>query len=133
MRNINKILIIKGSAQYDVLRDVCDELMRSFCSFGCIVTVIDLTHYSYNNCDLESFSKYDLIFSFDVIGIELYNLIDKPPLFWTFLVDPPFYLHERLMQIKGNVMVSCIDRQHVKYIDRFIQIYRGHVSCLMAG
>ena len=119
MRKIKKILIIKGAAQYGVLRYVCDELMCAFCEFGCITSMLDLSHTSYNDIDFSHLEQNDMIFSFDVIGIDIYRMMNHKPFFWTFLVDPPFYLHERLLQLDGNVMVSCIDRNHVNYIDTY--------------
>ena len=95
MHKLTKILIIKGSSQYDVARSFCDEIMRAFCSFGCLVTTLDLTAFP-ATFNTELLSQYDMIFSFDLTGIELYNTISEKPFFWSFLIDPPFYLNERL-------------------------------------
>lgn len=118
MHKLKKILIIKGSSQYDAARCFCDELMRAFCDLGCLVTTLDLTSFPVSD-HLDLFSQYDMIFSFDLTGIELYNTMSVKPFFWSFLIDPPFYLNERLKKVTGNVMVSCIDRSHVNYIDKY--------------
>lgn len=85
---------------------------------GHLVTILDLTTFPDIDCS-ELFARYDMIFSFDIIGIELYNRMNPKPFLWTFLIDPPIYLDERLKQINGDVMVSCIDRRHVLYIDKY--------------
>lgn len=118
MKTIRNILIIKGLAQYNAVRDFCDELQRAFCGMGCLVTLLDLTAFPDTDCK-ELFAGYDMILSFDVIGIELYNSMNTKPFFWTILIDPPNYLHERLKQIDSDFMVSCIDKRHVSYIDRY--------------
>ncbi len=118
MKEIKKILIIKGSSQYGAARCFCDELMRAFCNMGHLVTMLDLTTFPDAECG-DMFAQYDMIFSFDLAGIELYNTMSVKPFFWTMLIDPPIYLNERLKQMNGDVMVSCIDRRHVSYIDRY--------------
>ena len=118
MNIIKKILIIKGSSQYSAARCFCDELLRSFCNMGHLVTMLDLTALPDTECS-DLFAQYDMIFSFDLAGIELYNTMAVKPFLWTMLIDPPIYLNERLKQINGDVMVSCIDRRHVIYIDRY--------------
>ncbi len=128
MRRLTKILIIKGSSQYDAARCFCDEIMRAFCSLGCLVTMLDLTSFPTTN-NFELFSQYDMIFSFDLAGIELYNIMSVKPFFWSFLIDPPFYLNERLKRVSGNVMVSCIDQSHVSYIDKYYKNVRW--TCFM--
>lgn len=114
-----KILIIKGTSQYDQFRHICDEMLQSFCNLGCIASMLDLNSINPTSTDLEFISDYDILFSFNGIGIELYNSLKNRPFFWTFLVDHPFYHHSRLKLIDDKVMVSCIDRRHVEYIDRY--------------
>lgn len=116
---IKKVLILKGFSQYDVLRHFCDEMLQSLCSLGCLTTMLDLTSINPEILTSVLFNNYDMIFSFNSIGIELYNFMEHKPLFWSFLVDHPFHHHSRLQQIDGNVMVSCIDRRHVEYIDKY--------------
>lgn len=118
MKAIRNILIIKGSAQYNAARDFCDGLQQALCGMGYLVTMLDLTVFpATDHKDL--FDGYDMIISFDVIGIELYNSMTVRPFFWTLLIDPPYYLDERLKKINDSVMVSCIDRRHVLYIDKY--------------
>ncbi len=119
MNKLNKILIIKGSSQYDQFRYICDEMLNSFCTLGRIVTLLDLNNISKELLINDLFKDYDMIFSFNGIGIELYNSMKTKPLFWTFLVDHPFHHHKRLQQISDNVVVSCIDRRHMSYIDKY--------------
>ena len=102
--------------------------MRAFCDLGCLVTTLDLTSFPVSD-HLDLFSQYDMIFSFDLTGIELYNKMSVKPFFWSFLIDPPFYLNERLKRVSGNVMVSCIDQSHVSYIDKYYKNVRW--TCFM--
>ncbi len=118
MNYIKKLLIIKGASQYNAARCFCDELQHAFCNMGHLVTMLDLTVIPCSGCK-DLFAQYDMIFSFDLAGIELYNTMDSRPFFWTMLIDPPIYLNERLKQIHSNVMVSCIDRHHVNYVDKY--------------
>ncbi len=116
---MKKVLVIKGTSQYDQFRFVCDEMFTAFTNLGCLVTLLDCKYFDFTSVNKELFADYDLIFSFNGIGIELYNAMLKKPMFWTFLVDHPFHHNSRLKQINDNVMVSCIDRRHVEYIDRY--------------
>lgn len=118
MERIYQILIIKGSAQYNAVRSFCDELQRAFCSLGHLVTMLDLTSFTGTE-NTELFKDYNMIFSFDLIGIELFNSMSVKPFFWGFLIDPPNYLNERIKKADGNIMVSCIDNRHVSYIDKY--------------
>lgn len=116
-----KILLIKGSSQYDAVRYFCDEMLLCFTKVGCLVTMFDMTQINPSIVGPDLFDSYDMVFSFNAIGIEIYNSMKVHPFFWTFLVDPPFHVHKRLELIDKNdpVMVSCIDRNHVAYIDRY--------------
>ena len=69
---MKRILIIKGASQYNAARSFCDEIQQSFCNMGNLVTMLDLTTFpDTDRTDL--FDQYDMIFSLDVTGIELYN------------------------------------------------------------
>lgn len=41
------------------------------------------------------------------------------PLILNILVDHPLYYHSKLEKVKGNMILFCIDREHVTYIKRF--------------
>ena len=115
---VKNILIIKGASQYGAARCFCDELQDGFCRLGHLVTMLDLTTFS-DTIHTNLFDQFDMIFSFDLMGIEFYNAMDRKPFFWTMLIDPPIYLHKRLKQANGDIMVSCIDRRHVIYLDKY--------------
>lgn len=117
---IKKVLVIKGGSQYGQTRYEADEMIKGFIEQNCKVSIMDLMSDETNYTD-GWVEGYDLILGFNAMGIEWY-MADKTankPLFWAFLVDHPFYHHLRLLKIKGNVIVSCIDRKHVEYIDRY--------------
>ena len=82
INSINRILIIKGSSQYDVMRYVCDAMQQAFINCGCEADMIDLERFPYNDTSLASLSSYDMFFSFDVVGIDLYNTLKNKPFFW---------------------------------------------------
>ncbi len=116
---VKRILIIKGNTQYGVLDSVCDEFLTSFCDMGYVVSMLNLGNFRYDLYSDNLFSNFDLILSFDGMGIDLYNQMSVKPFFWMYLVDHPFYLNERLKKAGNNVMVSCVDRRHVDYIDKY--------------
>lgn len=124
MRRIDRILIIKGESQYGQMGAALDEMIKGFLSKGCLVTIMDLLHDDAESLRLRKdwIHDYDLIFSMNMIGLELYKADESQlkPLFWGYLEDHPFHLHSRLEMVKGeDIIVSCCDRGHVEYIDQF--------------
>ncbi len=123
MRRINRVLVIKGIGQYAQMRCAIDEMVKGFLAKGCLVTVLDLIYDEGEQLRLTKdwIDQYDLIFSMNLIGHELYisSNAENKPIFWGFLEDHPFHLHSRIDKMKGNVVLSCCDRQHVEYVERY--------------
>lgn len=61
---------------------------------------------------------YDFVFSIDSIFLAERELYLKNPdtLFWSFLVDHPYYLYSRLLEQHNNQIVSCVDYAHIQYL-----------------
>lgn len=119
----DSILVIKGTSQYDQLRCECDEMIRGFIEQGRIVTVLDLLYEGDKRQKKGWTKEYDMIFSFNAIGAELYAADEnaKKPLFWDFQVDHPVDQQLRFADIYQKLMISCIDGSHVRYIDDYWQ------------
>lgn len=124
-----KILILKGQSRYGVLRKFSDTMAAAFRNLGNDIDIFD--------GDVEDVTPqlqhtklqyYDLVFSFNAVLIESCEVILNNPdtLFWSFLVDHPYYHHSRLMIPHKNHIVSCIDRTHVQYLR---QHYPNIKSC----
>jgi glycosyltransferase involved in cell wall biosynthesis len=59
----------------------------------------------------------------DIYGINICN----------YLLDHPFYYQEILERSPSNTICVCVDRNHVKYIDRFCRNVRKAVFLPLAG
>jgi len=120
---VSKILIIKGTSCYDVLRYFEDTLVEAFCKMNIIVDVFDgadrqTLQKQSEHCRTQ---KYDFVLSFNAVLIDSLDafLYDKSTMFWSFLVDHPYYHHYRLTQPYGNHFISCVDRNHVDYVQKY--------------
>lgn len=120
---IKKMLIIKGNGQYFVLNEFIDELIAAFRELGICVEEYVLGGESYfANNKYCSYSEYDMIFAFNAValeGIVSENIKNDNTLIWSFLVDHPYHHTERLLSRGNNHYVSCVDRNHVKFIKRY--------------
>lgn len=117
-----KILILKDQSRYNVLRIFSDTLASAFKNMGNDVDIFDgaaedvtaqLQHTKLQN--------YNLVFSFNAILIDSCEIIlnNQDTLFWSFLVDHPYYHHMRLLVPHTNHIVSCIDHAHVQYLKQY--------------
>lgn len=120
---VSKLLVIKGQSRYDVLRYFEDTLVEAFRKMDIIVDVFDAS----DNDTLQEQAihctnqKYDFVLSFNAVLIDSLDafLNDKNTMFWSFLVDHPYYHHYRLSQPHNNHFVSCVDRNHVRYTKKY--------------
>lgn len=116
---VSKMLVIKGQSRYDVLRYFSDALIESFRKKNIEVDVFDASDDSTlqaqsNHCRAQS---YDFVLSLNgvfVNALDVY-LHNRNTLFWSFLVDHPYYHHYRLLEPHINHLASCVDRNHVTY------------------
>lgn len=124
-----KILVVKGQSRYGVLRYFSDTMAEAFKNLGHEVDIFD--------GDMEDLTPqlehtklqfYDMVFSFNAILIDSCDIVINNPdtMFWSFLVDHPYYHHERLMTPHKNHIVSCIDRVHTQYLQQYYPHTKGH-------
>ena len=121
---LKNILIIKGSAQYGVMRDFADALVKGFSHYGLSVDYFDAILSDDNPDNIATMSKeYDLVLSFNGMLLGAQEMLFKNPnsIFWTFLVDHPYHHHWRMLAKCNNHVVSCVDRKHVEYIKKYYQ------------
>lgn len=119
---VKKILVLKGKTQYGVLRDFADEIIKGFRAKGIDTDVYD-DNIGIDGPENVVFRdrEYDLILAFNGIMLGVQEKLTKNPntLFWSFLVDHPYYHHSRLLAKCNNHIVSCIDNNHVEYIKKY--------------
>ena len=120
MGDIQKILMIQGESQYDAISCFKNDLADGFRQLGCRVDILggitkdalDRTIY---------FEEYDVVLSFFGITSVLYDAINRNPntLFFLFLVDHPYYRYDWLAEQHRNLIVSCIDRNHCNFLQKY--------------
>ena len=120
MGDIQKILMIQGESQYDAISCFMNDLSDGFRQLGCPVDILagitkdalDRTIY---------FEEYDVVLSFFGITSVLYDAINRNPntLFFLFLVDHPYYRYDWLAEQHRNLIVSCIDRNHCNFLQKY--------------
>lgn len=116
-KKIKKVLILIGGSQYNVLFSFARELREALVEQG-----IKVDYYHTEKHVVEEVKanliKYDLFISFNGMGVED-GFLEKRcnSKMWCFLVDHPFYHEDRLKALWGTNIVSCIDREHVAYLN----------------
>ncbi|AOQ23414.1 hypothetical protein MTAT_09950 [Moorella thermoacetica] len=138
------IVIYKGQSQYDVLRVFTDQLGEAFKSLGREVYNVDLLANNARQQLQEAFSQpCEFVLAFNAMGIDLqisgkslYDALSIP--FIAVLVDDPIYHRERLEQPVENLMIACVDRSHINFINSYYGSQRTcfflpHGGCTVAG
>lgn len=117
-KKIKKVLILIGGSQYNVLFSFARELREALIEQGMKVDYYHTEKYIIEEVKA-NLIKYDLFISFNGMGVE-HGFLEKRcnSKMWCFLVDHPFYHEERLKALWGTNIVSCIDREHVAYLNR---------------
>lgn len=118
------IIVFKGSSQYDVLRYFANDLARAFGKFNCDVELVDFNqeHWEKKLASILESKNVAFFVGINGIGIQmelngesLYTRLKTP--FFAFLVDHPMYHITRLESaIHNNVIVSCMDVEHINYL-----------------
>ena len=119
---LEKVRIIKGGSQYGVMRDFADALAEGFKEQRIEVHIYDATMKENKDYNLRLREKdYDMILSFNgmILGVQEQLIKNPNTLFWSFLVDHPYYHHWRLLTKCNNHIVSCVDRKHVDYVKKY--------------
>lgn len=114
------MLIVLGKSQYGAMNRFALDLRAGFEKNGCVVDWWD------NTCTEEveivkcKNKEYDFVLLFNLCTMKNSELYTKSSstLFWSFMVDSPVYHLQRLQYCNKNVIVSFIDRNHLKYAER---------------
>lgn len=128
---VKRILLCKGQGVYNASNYFIDELASFFEKEGVDVDVFECESV----LDRDNLQQYNLIFSFNNIMLpEIAKLVaGTNTLLWGFLLDHPVHLHERLLQVNEQYIVSCVDRNHVEYIKRYYKNVEKILYLPLAG
>lgn len=126
---MKKILIIKGSSQYQSTRRMADHISDAWIKDGHDVNIFDVTHYDDQQAidtltEIVVNDAFDLIFAINGVGFELSyqekKLMDyaKGKVLGMF-VDIPIVHEPRFANHKSsNVYASFIDQNHVDFVKK---------------
>lgn len=130
---MGRVVLFKGQSQYDVLRIFIDQLGKGFKEQNKEVVIVDLLANDVLQQLQNAFQKpCDFVFAFNAMGIELqvnnrslYDVMNVP--FIASLVDDPVYHLSRLEQPVENMLITCVDRAHMNFINSY---YGGQRTCV---
>ncbi|MCI1858702.1 MAG: glycosyltransferase family 1 protein, partial [Sporolactobacillus sp.] len=121
------IILLQGGSQYEVLNTFLVDLANAFSKLGYdpeIVTILEPNWIKKIVFTLKT-RHVAFFFSFNTGGIQLrinnkslFDVIHIP--LFTFLVDHPLYLLSGLNIEVQNLIVSCIDEDHVSFIKKYL-------------
>lgn len=125
-----RILDIKGQPQYDVLRIFADNMISAFEELGETVDILDAQEGNYFLNLIDSIIHqeryhYKCVFAFNAIFINYvlknneYIFDNYGTIFYGFIVDHPLFHHERLLSKRKNTIISCVDKYHADYIEKY--------------
>lgn len=128
-----KILFIKGQSGYDLARIFGDAYIDAFQKMSITVDILDVKSSDINN--LIAYIKtqhYDLVISFNAILLSecVQQIHVSATLFWAILIDHPYYMYSRLTETHPNLVVSCVDHTHVRYLRKYYPNIK--YSCFLA-
>lgn len=125
---MKRILVLKGQSRYDVLRIFCDTMVSAMKNRNVIVDILDAAAEDVaSQIQFTKMQNYDLVLCFNAILIDNCKIFLNNPdtLFWSFLVDHPYYHHLRLLEPHNNHIISCIDNAHVQYAKQYYPNLKG--------
>ncbi|MGI9862418.1 glycosyltransferase [Moorella naiadis] len=130
---MGKVVIYKGQSQYDVLRIFADQLTGAFQSLGKDVDIVDFLAPDSSMRLQEAFAgPIELVIAFNAIGIDfrlgaksLYDAREVP--FVAIMVDHPVYHLQRLEQEVENLIIACVDRSHVNFINNYFSFQKSSI------
>lgn len=124
---MKKMILYKGQSQYGALRIHIDQLADAFKILGYEPIVIDLL-------ESDAITKIEKVltegclfaFSFNGMGIDLkvgeesvYDIVNIP--YIAALVDHPHYHISRLNTKMNNLIVTCLDRSHLRFLSYYFE------------
>ena len=119
---MKRILTIKPTSSYDLLNYFLDTMLARFREHGIQIDIYDPSAKdALEQINLCKTIDYDMVLACNAMLQELSHLFVKNPdtIFWSFLVDHPYYHHKRLAPNSSNHIVSCIDQAHVQYTKKY--------------
>lgn len=122
------VVLFNGQSQYDVLRYFIFDLSRSFEKLGLEVTIIDLLGPSWVDKLEQTIKEKNISFFLSMNGMGINLKIGNKSLFdhlnipyFLFMVDHPMYHLNRLLNNNiNNIIISCVDRNHIKFLNKYI-------------
>lgn len=127
MSEAKTIILFQGKSQYGVLNAFVNEIADAFSELGYETVIIWLAKTNWQS-ELEGImrtKKVAFFFSFNAVGIDirmnnesLYDHLHIP--LFVFLVDHPMYYLQRLNTEIKNLIVSCVDRDHVLFLRKYL-------------
>lgn len=137
-----KILYVIGQSQYDSTSKFMNEMSLEMLRQGWDVDVLDGNCIEEYICQRErSLNKnYDVIFTINGMLLEDTSLLGKhllrqeTPIYCTYLMDHPMIHYERLKNKYPRMLVLAPDRDHVKYMDKYMsniyaEAFLPHAGC----
>ncbi len=142
IHKVKKIILFKG--QIETLGYFSEELARAFVQMEYEVYMFDFNKEYQGINDLIWFCEKEntVMVTFNFIGINGEKIFEAEngETFWdrreilcvNIIVDHPFYYHELLKKPPRRHILFCVDKNHVKYMERFFPAIR-YVSFLPLG
>lgn len=118
---VNEVLMILGDTQYGALKIFTESLAEGFREIGVNVDIMDIQEGRMTPTEL-FWKEYDLILSFNGMwdsSAARARRRNLNTMTWSFLVDHPLYQHTRLLQSHRNQIISCVERKHVAYVQKY--------------
>jgi len=123
------IVLFKGQSRYDVLRYFVDYLSEGFVELGYETKIVDFLQDDFSNDLVKVFENNDVlsVVSFNAIGCDLridqkslYDYLNIP--FVAFMVDHPMYHISRLNSNISKMIITCVDKSHIDYIQGIMNL-----------
>jgi hypothetical protein len=129
IQKVKKIILFKG--QIETLGYFSEQLSKVFVQMGYEVYMFDFANSYQGINDLIWFCEKEntVMITFNFIGINEEDIfvLSNGELFWNqreilcvnIIVDHPFYYHEFFKKPPLRYVLFCIDKNHVRYMERF--------------
>lgn len=130
--DINRILVCMSISAYDALNIFMNELITTWENCGIKVDRIHVDDRFNKDVEYALDNSYDVIFSFNevFVGMEykgklLLEQLKAP--FYSYLVDHPMHLHQRIVNAKSQKGFICVDSSFEEYLKRYYKVRRSLV------
>lgn len=119
---MKRILAIKPISSYNSLNYFLDTMLARFLEHGIQIDIFDASvKDALEKLTMHKSKDYDMVLACNAtLQDHSQHFIKNPDtIFWSFLVDHPYYHHKRLSPSSPNHIVSCIDYAHVQYTRKY--------------